>query len=293
VLATFLLLTCAILALWVAPRRVPPSLRGFLWLPFFAAALIAAMLAGIVRAPALVWIAALALAAHCFCRRDPRPGWSRTLAAAALLLLGAGLMAHLLPGFENPRVVGRAVLTAGSVPYSLHLNFDKAVFGIVFLGWCHARISRWSEWGAMLRAAAPVAGGFIGGIMLLALALGYVRFEPKFPAIAWLWMWGNLFVTCLAEEALFRGFVQAELQRRWSATAGGRTWALVVAATLFGLAHIAGGWVYVGLSTVAGLGYGLAYQRSGDRIEAGILTHFALNALHFFFFTYPALAPVP
>lgn len=292
VFATFILLTCAVLALWLAPRRVPPPWRGFLWLPFFAAALVAAMLAGIVRAPALGWIAALAVAAHFFCRRGVGPAWSRPVAGAAILVLGAGMLTHLLPGFENPRVVGGAVLTSGSVPYSLRLNFDKAVFGIFFLGWCHARISRLVEWRAMLWAAAPVAGMFIAGIMLLALALGYVRFEPKFPAIAWLWMWGNLFITCLAEEAMFRGFVQAELQRRWSAIAGGKTWALLVAAALFGLAHLAGGWVYVGLSTVAGLGYGLAYQRSGDRIEAGILTHFALNALHFFFFTYPALAPV-
>lgn len=48
--------------------------------------------------------------------------------------------------------------------------------------------------------------------------------------------------------------------------------------------------MYVALATVAGAGYGWAYQRAGGRIEASILTHFALNAVHFFFFTYPALA---
>jgi len=42
------------------------------------------------------------------------------------------------------------------------------------------------------------------------------------------------------------------------------------------------------LSTVAGLGYGWVYQRTG-RIEASILTHFALNLVHFLLFTYPAL----
>lgn len=41
-------------------------------------------------------------------------------------------------------------------------------------------------------------------------------------------------------------------------------------------------------ATLAGIGYGLAYWRSG-RIEAAILTHFAVNAAHFVLFTYPAL----
>jgi hypothetical protein len=46
--------------------------------------------------------------------------------------------------------------------------------------------------------------------------------------------------------------------------------------------------MYVALATIAGLGYGWIYQRTG-RIEASILTHFALNAVHFFAFSYPAL----
>ena len=47
--------------------------------------------------------------------------------------------------------------------------------------------------------------------------------------------------------------------------------------------------MYVALAAVAGAGYGWAYLRT-QRIEASILTHFALNAVHFFGFTYPALA---
>jgi membrane protease YdiL (CAAX protease family) len=56
---------------------------------------------------------------------------------------------------------------------------------------------------------------------------------------------------------------------------------------LFGLAHIAGGWRYVALATVAGAGYGTVFYRS-RRIEASILAHFTLNAVHFLLFTYPA-----
>jgi uncharacterized protein len=58
---------------------------------------------------------------------------------------------------------------------------------------------------------------------------------------------------------------------------------------LFGLAHIAGGIVYVGLATIAGIGYSIVYLRT-RRIESAIVTHFAVNAVHFFGFTYPHLA---
>lgn len=68
----------------------------------------------------------------------------------------------------------------------------------------------------------------------------------------------------------------------------GQKLALGVAAVLFGLAHFAGGVKYVMLATVAGWGYGAVVQRTGC-IEAGILTHFLVNLIHFFCFTYPAL----
>jgi membrane protease YdiL (CAAX protease family) len=61
-----------------------------------------------------------------------------------------------------------------------------------------------------------------------------------------------------------------------------------VSTVLFGLAHARGGPGLVVLAALAGLGYAAAYLRSG-RIEGAILTHFALNAVHFVAFTYPAL----
>ena len=76
--------------------------------------------------------------------------------------------------------------------------------------------------------------------------------------------------------------------RDWSLGAGVRLRALAVAAGLFGLAPAAGGPAYVALATVAGVGYGWIYQKT-SRIEASMLTHFALNTVHFLGFTYPAL----
>lgn len=284
---TFALLTTAIFSLWLDAGERVSATRRFAWCVPFLAAVATALAAGILQPIGVVWIAALAGLAALF-SAGPRPRAQRIAIAAGILVLTAGLMTHQLPGFSNPRVIPALRFSADGLPYRLHLNFDKTSAGLILLAFCHGRIVRAADWRTMLGRVWPVSLGTMTVLMSLALAAGYVRFEPKFPAEAWTWVWANLCFTCMAEEALFRGFVQAQLQRAWKHQPRGEWWALGVAALLFGLAHAGGGPTYVVLSTVAGIGYGWAYLRTG-RIEASILTHFALNAVHFFGFTYPAL----
>ena len=285
---TFTLLALAVMSLWLGGGDGAPALRRNLWLLCFAASLAAALACGIVRPLGLVSVAAVAVATYGF-SRHPAGGWQRTVAGWAIVALTAGLMLHRLPGFNNPRVIDAVRFSADAIPFTLYLNFDKVLIGLFVLGWCHARIHRGPEWRAMLADAAPRAAGLLVLILALSVLAGYVRFDPKFPAETWLWLGVNLGFTCMAEEAIFRGFVQAVLTRIWRNVAGGRWLALGVAAVLFGLAHAAGGPVYVALAAVAGVGYGWVYQKT-QRIEASILTHFALNTVHFLCFTYPALA---
>ncbi|WP_310694983.1 CPBP family glutamic-type intramembrane protease, partial [Burkholderia multivorans] len=64
--------------------------------------------------------------------------------------------------------------------------------------------------------------------------------------------------------------------------------ALAIAALAFGAAHAAGGWPWIVLGTVAGIGYGIAWRRGG--LFAAALAHVGLNVVHFALFTYPMLA---
>src|SRR5690606_37723294 len=123
--------------------------------------------------------------------------------------------------------------------------------GLFLLGWCHSRVHRRSEWRTMAVRAAPVAAVTIVGLLLLSLSAGYVRSDLKLPASAPLWLAVNLLFTCVAEEALFRGFIQRRLSEAWRSRRGGAVVACAAAAALFGLAHLGGGWTYVGLATVA------------------------------------------
>ena len=230
-------------------------------------------------------------------RKPPIEDWSflsdgDTRASAPTSESGSTSSTRRLAVVQKETATGcrRPLGSGDAIPFTLYLNYDKNLVGLFIIGWGHSRIARATEWRAIFATAAPQAAGVIAVILGLSVAIGYVRFEPKFPAETWLWPRVNFSFVCLAEEALFRGFIQAQLQRLWRRWSWGAWLALAVAAVLFGLAHAAGGVSYVLLATVAGLGYGWIYQRT-RRIEASILTHFVLNTVHFLAFTYPALQP--
>jgi membrane protease YdiL (CAAX protease family) len=128
--------------------------------------------------------------------------------------------------------------------------------------------------------------------MVSALSIGQVRFELKWPEIFPVWAWANLLFTCTAEEALFRGVIQRQLQGESAALdwrSGRSIVGLLIASILFGVAHYAAGMPAIVLATIAGLGYGWIFWRT-NRIEASILSHFLVNTTHILCFTYPALA---
>ena len=243
-LVTFALLTLAVLSLWLGHGRTTPT-RQYSWLAVFVAALIAGLATGIVHPIGLVWVASFAVATYAF-GSDAAPRWQRVIAAFVIIVLSAGLMAHQLPGFNNPRVISNATFSPDAIPFRLHLNFDKTIVGIFILGFCHSRIAHAAEWRLMGARGWPITAGLIGLLLVLSFGSGYVRFDPKFPKESWLWIAVNLCFTCVAEEALFRGFVQAQLQRLWHRVPRGEWLALSVAAVLFGLGWVAALW-YLGL----------------------------------------------
>ena len=296
--APFVLLTAALAALWLEPGALgrrsttaapeSPPWRRFTWLALLGGAFGAGAVQGIVSPLAALWLALFAGALLLHARPDAAPRL-QGLATVAVVVGSTAFFVHLVPGFANPLAIPPQRITPDALPFRLHLNFDKAAAGLLLFALLQERATTAVAWRAVLRATLPVAAATVFTLMALALIAGYVRLDPKFPAIAPLFLWANLCFTCVAEEALFRGFVQAGLARRWRERRHGALLALVVAAVLFGLAHAAGGPTYVVLSTLAGLGYGAAYRHSGYRLEAAILTHWTVNALHFVGFTYPAL----
>lgn len=199
--------------------------------------------------------------------------WYGLVITASLLLA-----AHQVPGFE-PWVVASATRVSGdAAPYLLRLSWDKLLVGCTLLAW-------WL--GQPLRQAADPTLAMVVCVLTLvavpalALALGVVGWQPKWPDMLWPWLAINLGVAVLAEELLFRGVLQPRLIG-WLGTRPG----IACGALLFGAAHIPFSPLFAVVATLAGAGYGLAFHYSG-KLSVAMALHGLVNLLHFTLLSYP------
>lgn len=269
------LAAAAVLAVWLPERwRHAAALS--------ASTLLAAggLLAGVLEPLALAWLTALFASA--WWAGGERPG--RAFGRALFILLALGIGFGLLPGFSPVTLSAAESLKPGARPYSLQFGLGKPLVAVALLLWL-VPVAR-SGWDTVLRRAAPLVAATPILVSLLAWGAGFIRPAPGLPPLTLTlgWIAVNLLLVCTVEEGFFRGLVQEGLGRRLAPPL-----AIGLAALLFGLAHFAGGALYVLLAAAAGLGYGLAYHRAGQRIEAAILAHFAVNFSHFALFTYPGV----
>jgi len=265
VILFLLLFTLAMLSLWFLPQREHSH-----WLSWclFASALSVCLLQGWLQPFGLLWIGLLIIAAYLYGVFET--GWPHDFSLIVVMGLALALAIHALPGFSViPVFTDQA-----------YRNLDKACVAFVLLALVTPRMAHWGE----LRIAFSMTWQFflIAPLVLFSFVwwLGGIDM-PRFSSLQyfWLWAWGNLLVTCVAEELFFRGLVQHTLAIKWRDKRFGWFAAICLASLLFGLAHIGGGLSFVLLATVAGLFYGAVYHLS-RRIEIAILLHFFINLLY-------------
>lgn len=291
-LLAILLLAASIISLWL-PRW--PSA----WAYLFAASLMSAAFAGVGSVPGLLVVGIAALGVYglsCFVGSSslsslsPRTSLLLQLAlTSGFSVIAVGLATGLLPGFEKVVLYQDLKFSVDAVSYSLSLNYGKAAVGIVILGFAARLIRTRAEWAALWRPLLIAAPITIAAVAALSMVLGHTRFDPKWHDLFFMWAAGNLLFTCVAEEAFFRALLQGRLTAWLAPFKYGAEIAWLIASGLFGIAHVAAGAEMVMLATVAGLGYGWVYMKTG-RVEAAVLLHFLLNTGHFLFLTYPRLA---
>ncbi len=127
---------------------------------------------------------------------------------------------------------------------------------------------------AVLALAVPLA--------IIGFAVGFIQrsLHPFHPQIV-----RKVFVIAafaLVEEILFRGLIQNLLEEAFR----NRYLALGVTAIVFGVAHINNAaatfaipnWRYVGLATIAGVGYGFVWMRTRNMMASAI-THTMINLI--------------
>lgn len=287
--ATFGLLTLSLITLWIPKRSFYTLYKGLdLWIILFIFSLVFGLYANFVHMIALIPIIIFGISCKIFGDKSYNR-LARRISAVLILVISVGMIAHLIPGFFNPKIISNLIITEGAIPYTLYLNFDKTLVGLFILAFCHRKISSKNDWITMIKGIYIKVFLLISFIMIISLAIKYVQVEIKLSPLFSIWAWVNLLFVCTAEEAFFRGFLQKHLVNYFKKVKYGSLLGILLASFLFGFAHYAGGINLIFLATIAGLGYGWIYH-STRSIESVILTHFSLNAIHFIFFTYPALA---
>lgn len=224
---------------------------------------------------------------HTYFQRDIAAKFTKLVLLIIILAVTVLLSFHMIPGFKNALAIDLITISPHSIPFSMYLNFDKTIVGIILF----------MNSGLYNRETLPDAKSLITTFKLLFLcstilmSLGllcrYIEFDFKIPDILLLWCINNLFFVCMAEEVIFRGIIQNNLEPLSS----NKYLSLALASLIFGSAHFKGGISYISLASIAGGFYGLAYQKTG-RILCAMLVHFGLNLTHFILFTYPAASKI-
>lgn len=191
---------------------------------------------------------------------------------------------HYVPGFSNYLVDPSIQLSNISCKFSLYLNFDKtmvALILIVFSGlYKKERCATLSS----------ISTGFLYlllcsiSVLVPAYIFKYVTLDIKFPLVGIIFILNNILFVSFAEEVIFRGIIQNYIKDLHLPIKYAH---ILITASLFGVLHFYGGFLYIILSIIAGIFYGLAYDKT-RRLSSSIIVHAGINSLHFVFFTYPA-----
>lgn len=209
----------------------------------------------------------------------------RVLSLGAFLVACLYCFCHWVPGVDNILLLDQVTFSNASAPFKMHLNFDKVFLAASSYLVLPGVSSRRSANASLLVAIFTLVVAVLV-LMPIALFANYIAVDFKWHWLIPIWALNNFIFVCFAEEFLFRRFIQRYLTDFFRTTQYGDLVAVVLAATLFGLAHYAGGMTYILFATLAGLFYGYSYQVT-RRLWVPMAVHFGLNMIHMLFFTYP------
>ncbi|WP_404342902.1 lysostaphin resistance A-like protein [Pseudoalteromonas mariniglutinosa] len=216
-----------------------------------------------------------------------RLGTLRYVSVTMWIFGSLALAMHWLPGFNNLAIVVNQQVTTDAIPFTLYANFDKGVAGLLLTAYFYAN-KKVAAPAVNIKQPVFIIVSTVLATLFVALMLGIVDFTPKVPDFWLSFLMINLFFTCVAEEAFFRGFIQAKLTQHITSPKLGLL-AVTISAIIFALAHFSGGLEYVLVTAIAGFGYSYIFYKT-QRLEWAILCHWLVNICHLFLFTYPMLA---
>jgi membrane protease YdiL (CAAX protease family) len=280
-IVVFSILTIAIVSVWL-PKTISKIADIPIWIILALTSCLLGLYYSIVELGGIIYLFALGF----FCELVKfRNKLVRITAGIIVFGFTASLVLHLIPFFNNPLVFNNYLFSDQSIEYTKYWKFDKAAAGLILLAYFGDTCKSVIEWRKMLKKTYLISVITIAITIALSIIFKYIKLDITIISLFFIWAWANLLFTCISEEMLFRGFIQKHLMRLTNKSLH-QIIIVIFVGILFGAAHYTGGATYAIVASIAGIGYGFAYYRTG-KIESAILTHFLLNSVHFLFFTYP------
>lgn len=209
----------------------------------------------------------------------------RKIGFVFFLAIGYLLITHQVPGVNNYKIFDQLLFADGMAAFDLFLNYDKVYLAVVML----AILPTLDRTLPFSSSYGLVAKYFLVSFLVLfpaAYSVSYIKPHLNLNPYMLLWALNNFFFVCFAEEVIFRRFIQNYLVSYFRNVQYGDLVAIFLGALIFGVAHMGGGLVYVGLAILAGIFYGLCFYHSCN-VRSSMLLHFLVNLCHALFFTYP------
>jgi hypothetical protein len=275
-IASILFLGLSIVAVWLPNRRA--------WLALYGCSIICALASGWIQPIAILSLCTFALVVwlSAWNLQGGKAYAVNTLVVFATIVAAA----HIAPGFMSFNVLEDTQLSDRTAWSALRFSADKPSIGLFLLVSRREFLCRsFSELGCALATSAWVITAGCAAIYFFSLQIGFIELDVTFSWVIGIWFVRNLIFTVVAEEALFRGFIQPKIESHLS-TRNRSIIAVLLTAILFGSVHLYGGWQYGLIATIAGVLYGYAFMKTG-RLEMAMVAHVALNLGHILFFSYP------
>jgi len=225
------------------------------------------------------------LATYTFYKLNPSV-ISRFFLSIMIFVLAWILADNMITGFKTWEIIQNEIISSDGARYSLNLYFDKVIAGLGLLIFGITPLRRVSHIKTMLLSMMPGSIMSIITVASLGMLLGVVAIDLKFPDIWIVWIAISLLVNSVAEEVIFRFYLQGGISRFLEGNPFAGFISISVASMAFTIYHAPNSTNFLASVFLASLFFGYVYHKT-KRIESAILLHFITNTIHFFVFTYP------
>ena len=239
-LALYFAMCLSIISIWIKNPFYIFNKPIKAWYVLFTLTSIASIIYGLIQVSGLIFCALL-LASSYFTNKKHCPEKVKAASLVVTLLLCLSLSFHLISGFSRITIYDDFLIEGSKEPISFSINYGKFVIISFLIGVAYNKLSPPKEVLSSFISALRFGLAWVPLVLVLGYFLGaqfQFKIHPTIPLFASM----NLLFTCTLEEVFFRGLIQSRL-KEWlkKRTAYNAQLAIIIASTLFGIAHFSGG----------------------------------------------------